>query len=109
MMLIWPPNLTYLEMEVRRYKLKYNMGLWEQIYWKVMTGKEINVRWPAGWVEGRMFESSDPNEHYRPWLESNVGKQGKDWQWKPGQHNDLYITLSRRKMHLATMILLKWS
>jgi hypothetical protein len=24
---------------------------------------------------------SEPNEHYRPWLESNIGEQGVDWQW----------------------------
>ena len=23
----------------------------------------------------------EPNEYYRPWLEANVGEQGKDWEW----------------------------
>jgi hypothetical protein len=24
----------------------------------------------------------EPNEHYRPWLEKIVGKQGVDWNWQ---------------------------
>ena len=35
----------------------------------------IVVRWP------RSPESSDPNDHYRPWMEDHVGKQGVDWDW----------------------------
>lgn len=23
----------------------------------------------------------EPNEHYRPWLEKNIGRQGIEWQW----------------------------
>jgi hypothetical protein len=25
--------------------------------------------------------AEEPNEHYRPWLEQHVGKQGIDWNW----------------------------
>ena len=24
----------------------------------------------------------EPNKHYRPWLEENVGKQGVSWNWR---------------------------
>jgi len=23
----------------------------------------------------------EPNEHYRPWMEKNIGRQGIDWDW----------------------------
>lgn len=25
---------------------------------------------------------AEPNEHYRPWLEANIGQQGVDWDWE---------------------------
>lgn len=27
-------------------------------------------------------DDPEPNDHYRPWLEENVGKQGVMWNWK---------------------------
>jgi len=46
------------------------------------------VKWPNGWTRpdnlGNSVLSSDPNEHFREWLESNVGKQGWDWDWRVG-------------------------
>ena len=36
----------------------------------------IHLPWPVDEF------SADPNDHYRPWIEANVGEQGIDWQWK---------------------------
>ena len=39
-----------------------------------------------GWTEldnlGNQTSSADPNDHFRPWLEQNVGRQGWDWDWR---------------------------
>ena len=38
-----------------------------------MPSVTINVKWPVDEV------SADPNDHYRPWLQEHVGRQGWDW------------------------------
>lgn len=65
-------------------------------WWARRIGISVSVPWPTGMVEvgpasiewnGLINEprqivfSADPNDHYRPWLEQHVGKQGRDWQW----------------------------
>jgi len=69
------------------------------IWWKLIPGVKIKVKWPygeivagpgpsdPGWRDWGgaayiKFPSAGPNDHYRPWLEKNVGKQGWDWDWK---------------------------
>ena len=62
-----------------------------------MPGVEITVPWPTGevvideehpnwdWTVGPskyIINSADPNDHYRPWLEKYVGRQGWDWNWE---------------------------
>lgn len=78
----------------------------QRLYWKFMTGATIQVSWPVS------NESADPNDHYRAWLEENVGKQGRDWQWDCVYTGDsafeLLIVLSRAKKHHASMIALRW-
>ena len=78
----------------------------QRLYWKFMTGAVVNVPWPADNV------SADPNDHYRAWLETNIGKQGRDWQWdchytESGIY-DLQIVVSRAKKQYASMIALMW-
>lgn len=97
-----------------------------------MPGKTVNVKWPVGELEITpdhplwdcsvgpacyIVNSADPNEHYRPWLEKHVGRQGWDWDWRiaplgsgsfsPGDR--LNIKLRKKKAHLATAITLMWS
>lgn len=47
--------------------------------------ERIKLAWPNGWTEpddlGNSTRSSDPNAHYRPYLEQNLGTQGHDWDW----------------------------
>ncbi len=71
----------------------------DMIWWKLIPGVKIKVKWPCGEIVAGpgpsdprwrdwggaayiKFPSADPNDHYRPWLEKNVGKQGWDWDWK---------------------------
>ena len=67
----------------------------------------IVVRWP------RSVESADPNDHYRPWLELNVGKQGREWDWglrnSDAHDNTLSIRFKRDNEMLAMTAKLMWA
>lgn len=71
--------------------------IWKNIWWKFVSGQTIKVKWPNGkitvdhnhprWADlgGAVwiaFDSADPNDHYRPYLEKHIGKQGWDWDWE---------------------------
>jgi len=103
-------------------------NLVEAAWWHWMPGVTINVAWPTGKVKvgpshrdgwsgyGPEFEyvdSADPNDHYRPWLEKNVGKQGWDWNWGLRDNNaaENRLTIKVRKKHAkwATMAALLWN
>lgn len=85
-------------------------GLW----WRLMPGREINLPWPKSrWITIDQFNqvlSGDPNDHYRPWLEANVGRQCWDWDWKIREDtvDDLVIRFRRGKEHLAVQAALMW-
>ena len=59
-----------------------------------MPGTCIHMSWPVGPVNvtnpcGEISlqqgpESADPNDHWRAWLEREVGKQGVAWDWMIG-------------------------
>ena len=59
------------------------------------------------------FESADPNDHYRPWLEKNVGRQGRDWDWYMGNtdvvDNRLTIRIRKSKGTWASVAALTWA
>ena len=92
-----------------------------------MPGVVINVRWPKGQVKvgpshrdgwsgyGPEFEyvdSADPNDHYRPWMEENVGKQGWDWNWGMANNDvaDNRLTIKVRTKHAEclTLAAMRW-
>jgi len=97
-------------------------------WWKFVPGVETKVKWPKGtitvdhndprwrdlggavWIQ---FESADPDDHYRPWLEANVGRQGWDWRWNLRDNDvaDNTLTIRFRKKHAnqATIASLKWA
>lgn len=95
--------------------------IWHKVWWTWMPGTEIKVPWPTGWTapvvaeDGSVIqtESSDPNDHYRPFLEKKVGRQGWDWQWDLRDHdiidNTLTIKFRRGKDKWASVAALKWS
>ena len=96
------------------------VNLRDKLWWLLMPGTVINVRWPVGTARvpngdnaGTLTESADPNDHYRPWLEKHVGKQGWDWQWgmanTDASENRLTIKIRRKYADYATLAALRWS
>lgn len=104
------------------------LNFYDKLWWRFMPGAVINVAWPKGQVKvgpshrdgysgyGPEFEyvdSADPNDHYRPWLEEHVGKQGWDWNWGVGgtdvSANRLTIKIRRKHEKYATIAALRWS
>lgn len=100
----------------------------EKLWWRFMPGTVITVAWPKGQVkvgpshrdgysgygpEFEYVESADPNDHYRSWLEANVGKQGWDWNWgltgNDVTENMLTIKFRKSKEQYATLATILWS
>jgi hypothetical protein len=91
-----------------------------RIWWKLVPGTIVKVKWPKGWVvlheapDGSCVstESADPNDHYRPWMEANVGRQNWDWSWDMRDNdvaeNVLSIKFRKGKEQYASMVALKW-
>lgn len=101
-----------------------------------MPGVIVTLPWPCGVVEvgpnshlwdgvmhggcQQLVESTDPNDHYRPWLERHVGKQRWDWDWryvwKYHDNNDdaaqidrLIIKIRKKKAKWASLLSLKYA
>lgn len=94
-----------------------------------MPGTTVSVRWPRGnivvdhndprwcdlggavWVD--LGFSADPNDHYRPWMEQHVGRQGWDWNWgmadRDATDNRLTIKIRRKHEKYATIVAMMWS
>lgn len=60
-----------------------------------MPGTTVVIPWPGYWSDsdsyGVSIGSSDPNDHYRPWLEQHCGRQGWDWDWRVYALQSAYI------------------
>jgi hypothetical protein len=107
---------------------------YSQLYWWIVGYVEITVKWPEhkmiigkhgdpGWYDVGAtyveFETSDPNDHYRPFLEEWIGRQGRDWDWYlrwhgrniETQESNGYLTIRMRKKHAiyASHIALMWN
>ncbi len=107
---------------------------WDQIYWRLVDYIEIDVKWPSGeivvdhndprWADlgGAVwigFESADPNDHYRPFLEQWIGRQGWDWDWRLAWHGrnietgeqNGRLTIRMRQKHAiyASHIAMMWN
>ncbi len=108
--------------------IPYGLNLWQKLWWRFVPGVVINVCWPKGKIRvgpshklgwngiGDYFEyveSADPNDHYRPWMEEHVGKQGWDWQWGIADNdaaaNRLTIKIRQKHAKYATLAALRWS
>mgnify|MGYP000028079817 CR=1 FL=1 len=96
----------------------------ERFFWAIVPGVSVRVVWPKGPIslgfdsDGEEFivDSADPNEHYRPWLEQHVGRQGIDWQWRIGEFgiwtdeaDSLDIKFRLGKTKYATIAAMKWT
>lgn len=111
----------------KSHYLPCGLNIKDQLWWRFMPGVVINVKWPVGEVvvgpnsrnwsgTGPMYEeifSTDPNDHYRPWMEKHVGKQGWDWDWGlAGQDvtgSRLTIKIRRKHQDYAIIAKLQWS
>jgi len=118
------------------WKGRYNhcipcgLNIKEKLWWLFMPGVIINVKWPKGMIIAGpgpedprwfdlggaayiKFESADPNDHYRPWMEKHVGKQGRDWNWgltgNDAAANRLTIKIRQKHAKYATIAALRWS
>ena len=108
--------------------LPCGLNIIEKLWWRFMPGVVINVKWPAGPIKvgpshrlgwngiGDYFEyveSADPNDHYRPWMEEHVGRQGWDWDWGMVDNNvaENRLTIKIRQKHAkyATIVAIRWS
>jgi hypothetical protein len=114
------------EFRKSRY-LPCGLNIRDQLWWRFVPGVVINVKWPVGEVVvgpssrnwsgmGPMYEeifSTDPNDHYRPWMEKHVGKQGWDWDWgmadRDATENRLTIKIRRKHQDYAILAKLQWS
>lgn len=66
----------------------------------------ILLRWPNG-------PYSDPNDHYRDYLEQHIGTQGKDWEWHaypPSNFTKIIILIfDDSKQESAFIMQMMWS
>lgn len=114
------------ELRPGRY-LPCGLNIFQKAWWYLVPGVVINVPWPAGeivvndedprwdWTMGATLQSgfsADPNDHYRPWLEANVGRQGWDWNWgmadRDATDNRLTIKIRQKHAKYATIAALRW-
>lgn len=93
-------NVTMMKLKMIMDADRWMAGLW----WNLMPGVSISLPWPDGWTEsdhlGNQILSADPNDHWRPWLEANAGRQGWDWDWRldggsMGGHGSVEIRFRR--------------
>lgn len=120
------------------YGVKVSMKFINKLWWKLIPGVIVKVKWPSGeiiagpalqcivwpgsedprwrdWGDTAYvrFDSSDPNDHYRPWLEKNIGRQGWDWDWALTDDdmtkNQVTIRIRRKHRHYVPLLALKWS
>lgn len=106
------------------------LNIKEKLWWRFMPGVVINVAWPKGTITAGpgpedprwhdwggaayiTYESADPNDHYRPWLEEHVGRQGWDWNWgmadRDATDNRLTIKIRQKYAKYATIAALRWA
>ena len=96
-----------------------------------MPGVEFELVWPAGdivvepgqpgWdpslgATKQLIFSADPNDHYRPFFEEHVGRQGWDWDWRIGKvatvthgMDTIRIKIRRKHAKYATIATLRWA
>lgn len=111
-----------------KWEIHYRFGPLQSLWWRFMPGVIINVRWPVGeieitedhprwdWTIGPSkykVQSADPNDHYRPFMEQYIGRQGWDWNWgfadRDMSDNRLTIKIRRRHAKYATIIAMRWA
>ena len=114
----------------RHHWMPCGLNIKQQLWWRFMPGVVINVAWPKGMITAGpgpedprwhdwggaayiTYESADPNDHYRPWLEEHVGRQKWDWDWgmadRDATDNRLTIKIRQKYAKYATIAALRWA
>lgn len=97
--------------------LGHTRRIWTRLWWKTMCQSSVVLPWPRNaWTEmdhlGTQIRSTDPNDHWRPWLEENVGKQGWDWDWRLVElqigYDHVEVGFRRGKWDARTAFALRW-
>lgn len=102
------------KLHIRNLYLRYKYPVRITVVWpngEVIVGPNSR-NWDGvfGGTVYQLVESSDPNDHYRPELEKNVGRQGVDWDWgnlfiDPDQ---IEIMFKKKYEKMAIYYQLKW-
>ena len=103
------------------------LNIIEKLWWWLVPGVIVKVKWPKGSIvvdhdDPRWYDvgatrveilSTDPNDHYRPWMEKHVGKQKWDWDWgfvgNDVNNNCLTIKVRQSKAKYATIMSMRWT
>jgi hypothetical protein len=76
----------------------------EFVWWSLVPGESIMIPWPTD------PPAADPNYHYRPFLEENVGKQGWAWEWRLADNGDsVQLKFRLGRTSYAPICALMWS
>lgn len=79
-----------------------------RLWWRYALKVTITLPWPnqIKKINGgkQVVHSSDPNDHYRPWLEQNIGRQHWDWDWQWAQASYFPGRYGARVVHDAVII-----
>lgn len=81
-----------------------------RLWWKYALKVTIILPWPKSQPVGKSANdkqtiySVDPNDHYRPWLEQNIGRQHWDWDWQWAQTSYFPGRYGARVVHDAVII-----
>lgn len=104
------------ENKLAKWEMHTRFGIRQGLWWKYVPGVIVSVPWPSGWVElhkaadgsAVAAESSDPNDHFRPWLEENVGRQGIDWEWREAIGDSMHTPGYEQDMIKKDQVLIKF-
>lgn len=100
--------------QLSKLKMVKSENFLGDLWWNFVPGPVVTVKWPRGWTrvdeQGHSCESADPNDHWRSWLEKNVGRQNWDWGWRVNiGHNAVDIKFRRAHSSKLTAFLLRYA
>jgi hypothetical protein len=89
-----------------KLKMVCNETMLSDLWWNTIPGTKVRVNWPK--ADG--YDSIDPNDRWRPWLEQHVGRQGWDWNWRLNlEHNAVDVKFRWAHADKLSMFLLKYA
>lgn len=83
-----------------------------EVKWPILSYIEVGIN--SRHYNGLISEypqwvwTADPDDHYRSWLETNVGRQYYDWDWEV-EFDKIKITFRKGKEPWATQAALMWN